>query len=313
METAIRYPAVNKNVGPRLIATILLAMGIILFSAVLFNIPSWHLHEGLPLVPALFAAEATLFALGLCAYGIYALLLEPTVNRRRIARLRLQNVAEPWMNNRQWADGSIAHSSFGALLFLWFFAINWWAALGFMALDRGELLKDASVPILILVAALVLIGLLTVRTALTKTIDWIRFGRSTLTIETLPGRPGTTFKGLVRARFKRKPKRPIFVSVSGFTRQWSKSVHTPHEEERRTSDVLDGAPFFELEESIATAHLNKVDDWIAIPIRFEIPSDAPSSGPTENNAEVIWKIHMRTTGKNDPKFAAEFEIPIFAG
>ncbi len=313
METAIRYPAVNKNIGLRLIATILLAMGVVLFVAVLLNIPSWHLNEDLPLVPALFVAEATLFALGLCAYGIYALLFEPTMNRRRIAQLRLQNVTEPWMNDRQWADGSITYSSFGALLFLWFFGINWWAALGFMAFDRGEQLLDGSFPILILITALVLIGLLTVYTALTKTADWIRFGRSTLTIETLPGRPGTTFMGLVRARFKRKPKRPIFVSVTGFTRQWSKSIHTPNEEERRISDVRDITPFFELEESIATAQLNKVDDWITIPVRFEIPSDAPSSGPTEGDAEVIWKIRMRTTGKNDPKFSAEFEIPIFAG
>lgn len=70
--------------------------------------------------------------------------------------------------------------------------------------------------------------------------------------------------------------------------------------------------FFELEESIATAQLNKVDDWITIPVRFEIPSDTPSSGPTEDDTEVIWKIHMRTTGKNDPNFAAEFEIPVYA-
>lgn len=313
METAIRYPAVKASFGARLFASALLGMGIILFSAVLLNIPSWHRNEGLPLVPALFTAETTLFALGLCAYGIYALLLEATINRRRIVRLRLQSVAQPWMNNPQWARGSITHSSLGALLFLWFFAINWWAALGFMALDRGEQLMGASIPILVLIAAFVLIGLLTVQTAIAKTIDWIRFGRSTLTIETLPGRPGTPFKGSVRARFKRKPKRPIFVGVTGFTRQWSEKVHTPNEEERRISDVRDVTPFFELEESIATARFNKVDDWITIPIRFEIPSDMPSSGPAEDDMEVIWKIHIRTTGKNDAKFNAEFEIPIYAG
>ncbi len=312
METAIQYPAIIKNVGPRLIAAALLAMGIVLFSAVLLSIPSWHQNDGLPVIPAIFTAEAALFALGLCAYGIYGLLIQPTMSRRRIARFRLQTVTEPWTNKRQWADGSITHSSFGTLLFLWLFAINWWAALGFMALDRGEQLMGASVPILVLLAAFVLTGLLTVHTAIAKTIDWVRFGRSTLTIETLPGRPGTMFKGSVRARFKRKPKRPIFVSVSGFTRQWSKSIHTPHEAERRISDVRDVAPFFELEESIATTQLNKVDDWTTIPVRFEIPSDVPSSGPAENDTEVIWKIHMRTTGKNDPKFAAEFEIPVFA-
>lgn len=294
-------------------ASALLAMGIVLFSAVLLNIPLWHWNEGLPLIPALFAAEAALFALGLCAYGIYALLFEAAINRRRVRRLRLQNASQPWMNNRQWARGSVSHSSLGALLFLWFFAINWWAALGFMALDRGEQLVDASVPILLLIAALTLIGLLTIHTAIAKTIDWIRFGRSTLTIETLPGRPGAPFKGKVRARFKRKPKRPIFVSVTGFTRQWSKKVHTPNEEERLISDVRDIAPFFELEDSIATAQLNKVNDWIAVPVRFDIPSDMPSSGPAEDDTEVIWKIHMRTTGKNDPKFAVEFEIPVYAG
>lgn len=300
-----------QGLGLRLVAGVLLLCGILLFGAFLIEIPSLHREQGLPLIPALIAAEGTLFAIALCAYGLHAFLLKPWLDRRGLARRRAAQSREPWLDNDEWAGRAVSHSAGGALVFLWVFTINWIAVLVFMAQDRGRELLDGPVSVLILCSVLVLIGLISVWKVIERTTHWLRFGRSTLVIDTLPGRPGKTFEGTIRARLKHKPKRPVSVSLSGFRRVWTERAYMRSDEERRVGDVRDEEPFFEKEERIAVARLARAGETTEVPVHFEIPTGAPSSGPQETDAEVIWKIHAHTTGKNDDRYTAEFEIPVF--
>jgi len=296
---------------PRILFSGLLALLIVLFATFLANIPRLHADEGLPLIPALLSAEAMLFAIGLCAYGIYALLLKQELGRKRLERSRPRGDELPWARNAQWMRKRVTHTAMGAALFLWLFVLNWWAVLIFAAQDRGAQLMEESLPVLVLCAVLVLIGLVSLWTAIRKSIQWLAYGRSVLEIETLPGRPGGLFRGTIRIGFKPKRGKSINVELIGFTRHWNEQTYLPHEEERRVGGVRDAMPFLEDEQKVPKSRLRESGSGTEIPIQFEIPRDVPSSGLVDGDIEVIWKVQLRTTTPKNTEFHAEFEIPIF--
>lgn len=295
----------------RIVASILLLLGIFLFVSVLFNIPSWYRDEGLPLFPAFLAGEAMALGTALCAYALYAIWLKPVFGRRKLVRQRQKTNALPWAHNAQWARKRITHSAVGPAIFLWFFALNWWGAIWFVAAEKVSTIAEATVLELALFGALVLIGLITLRFAIRKTIDWLAYGRSVLVIETLPGRPGQTFTGRIETRLTRQFRKPVEISLTGFTRHWSEQTYIPHEEHRRVGDVRSAAPFHESSQKIPADQFIQTAEGTAIPVRFDIPRDAPSSGLADGDIEVVWKIDARAAGKGQPSYASSFEIPVF--
>lgn len=295
----------------RIIACILLLLGTLLFSAVLLNIPAWHRDEGLPLFPAFMMAEAMMLGIALCAYALYAIVLKPVFGRRKLARQRQQTNALPWAHNPQWVRKRITHSAVGPAVFLWFFALNWWGAIWFVAAENANAIAEATVLELLLFGVLVLIGLITVRFAIRKTIDWLVYGRSVLVLETLPGRPGQTFIGRIETKLTRQFRKPVELTLTGFTRHWSEQTYIPHEEHRRVGDVRSAAPFHESSQKIPVDKFIQTPEGTAIPVRFDIPRDAPSSGLADGDIEVVWKIDARTTGKSQPSYTSSFEIPVF--
>ena len=295
----------------RIAIAIVLAFVFLLCVTFLVNIPDLHANEGLPLFPAVLVAEAMLLGAALCAYGVYAILLKPLLGQRRLENSRSKPGRQPWLDNAQWAAKRVTYSSVGKVVFLWFFTFNWWGALVFFAQDRGSRLVNESVPVLILCVVLVLIGVLTVHTVIKKTIEWLRFGRSALVIDTLPGMPGQTFQGRIETGFRKRPQRAISLRLTGFTRHWSERAYIPHEENRRVTDVRESVPFFEDEQKISPLKLVDMKGRITIPVRFDIPSGAPSSGLVDGDMEVIWRINASSTGKEHPPYEGEFDIPVF--
>lgn len=300
-----------KARAARLIACVVLALCLFLFAAVLANIPTWYRTEGLPLFPALLTTQAMVLAVALCTYGLYAILLKPKLARMQLARQRRNPTDAPWAHNKQWVRKRVNHSSVGVALFLWYFAANWWGALAFFATERTDAILNAPPPELALGGLLVILGLITIRMAVIKTIDWFRFGRSTLVIETLPGRPGQTFIGHIETGFKSKPRQAIELTLTGFTRHWTESEYIPHEENRRVGDVRTAAPFHETSEKLPPSRLVDRGGDVVIPVRFDIPRDAPSSGHVDGGIEVVWRISARSTGKKGKAFDASFEIPVY--
>lgn len=297
--------------GSRLFVCALLLFCIFLFTAFLVNIPSLHMHEGLPLFPALLAGEAMFLGTALCTYGLYTLLLQPVLARRRLAQTRAGTNVQLWAHNSQWVRKRVIHTSIGAVLFLWLFTINWWGAIWFFALDRGDQLMKEPIPVLVLCAVFVLVGLIILRQAIRKMVEWLSYGRSALVIDTLPGRPGQTFMGRIETGLKKRPKQPFTLGLTGFIRQWSDKPDMPGDDVRRVGDVRDDAPFHEAEQMIAPSGLIERDGRIVVPVQFDIPDDAISSGLIESDAEVIWKISVRSTGEKDTPYTAQFEIPVY--
>ncbi|MDA7949187.1 MAG: hypothetical protein MPJ78_17130 [Hyphomicrobiaceae bacterium] len=301
----------NKSLISRILLSGVLGFLVLLFAAFLANIPRLNAEEGLPLIPALISAEAVLIAIGLCGYGVYALLLKQVIGRMRLEQSRPKSGELPWAHNAEWLRREVTHSSKGAALFLWLFVANWWAVLIFAAQDRGAELANGSLPILLLCLVLVGIGIVSTWTAVRKTVQWLTYGRSVLEIETLPGRPGGVFRGTVKIGFKPKRGRPVFVDLVGFTRHWSEQSYIPHEEERGIGDVRNSVPFLQDEQKVSSNQLRGDGSGTDIPIQFKIPRDVPSSGLVDRDMEVIWKVKVRATTPSGTDFDAEYEIPIY--
>lgn len=262
-------------------------------------------------MPALLAAEAGLAGLGLCCYGIYHLSLRDRLRARRAVAAEAAHPDAPWRANPAWAKGEVTSSSFGAAAFLWFFALNWWGMLLFAVTDRGEALLAAPWPEQALMAVFPLIGLVTVWTAVKRTLHWRRYGTSTLTIETLPGRPGGRFDATVRTGIATKPKRSYRVRLTGQERVWSRAKNEAGDIAQRRGDVRDAAPFAEATASIPPSKMKIEEGGLALRVSLPIPADARSSGPAGEGREIVWTLALESTGKADPAFAAVFEVPVF--
>ncbi len=288
---------------------LVLVLPVVLLVILLVNLPTLYREEGLPLFPALLAGEACLIGLAVCLYGLYAVVLEPRRNRNRLRRERASSASAPWLRNKQWASKRLTHTKLGKVLFLWLFAINWWAAIWFVAADRGEQILQQSWPLIVLCLVFVLIGVVTLWAAVRNSISWVRFGTTTMFIDTLPGQPGQDFKGYVELGFRPEPKVHTKLQLSAFVRRWTQRIAT--DGARRMNDRHDEAPFFDYEKRIKSAEIKETGRWFRLPVNLKIPSDAPSSGPRDDGSEVIWKLEILSKSPDGNSFSADFEIPVF--
>ncbi len=295
--------------GRIFVSVILVAAGV-LTGAFLINIPGLYLEQGLPLLPAVLSAEASLMAVSLCGYGLYRTWVPDKRKPDRPDPFTADG--RPWLANPSWAKGRVTHSPRSIALFLWFFAAHWWAAIGFMVADRKDAILEEGGPVLFLAAALILIGVITVWAALKRTVHWLSYGRSTLIIQTLPGRPGSVFESIVETKFKTKPKKAFLIQLTGFERHWTTADHVGTDDLRRRHSVQDQLPFFEESTRVPPSKMTLNDGCVHVPVEFDIPGDVPQSGYADADVEVIWKISVRKTGRDDPEYESEFEVPIFA-
>lgn len=175
----------------------------------LINLPSLYLEQGLPLFPALLAAQAAAVGIALCLYGIYLVFVVAVRNRRRLRQQTSKASNKPWMDNPQWARKRIRHSKAGKVILMWVFVANWWGTIWFIALDKGSDLWTQSLPVALLCVVFVMIGVIMLWSVIRNSISWKRFGQSFLIIETLPGRPGQRFKGHIEIGFQPKDRKSV--------------------------------------------------------------------------------------------------------
>ena len=294
----------------RIFVTLILIVAGFLIGAFLVNIPNLHLEQGLPLLPAILSAEASLMAVALCGYGLYRTWFPGQRGPRRPDPFTSDG--RPWLANPSWAKGRVTHSTRSIALFLWFFAVHWWAAIGFMVAERKDAILEEGGPVLFLAGALILIGVITILAAIKKTAQWLSYGRSTLIIQTLPGRPGSAFESIIETKFKTKPKKAFLIHLTGFERHWTTVDHAGTDDVRRRHSVQDQMPFFEESIRVPPSKMALADGCVHVPFQFDMPGDVPDSGYVDDDVEVIWKIDVRKTGRDDPDYEAEFEIPVFA-
>ncbi len=292
----------------RYLIIMLMFAGLMLCLSFLTYIPYLYSEEGLPLFPSLLAAETALICIGLCGYSLYKLISKTILSIER----HFVPVLEPWLANPAWAKGEVVYSAKAHALLFWFFPINWIGALWFFYDDRGDELVRQGIAIWILCIILVLVGVITVIVAFKKTFRAIRYRKSTLMIDTLPGRPGEYFKGRIKIPHRSRPETPFRIIVQGIEIRLEELEVDVDGETRKRSDMRECPPFFEEKQTLYPSRLERTEDQFCVPIKVRLPVDAPSSGKQSKDLEITWRLVIEDLTKGAPNYVATFDIPVFA-
>jgi hypothetical protein len=207
----------------------------------------------------------------------------------------------PWMQNKRWAAGRIHDSSRGPLLLVWIFTLIWNVVAWSILLSDGPRLLATGKPDRFIILLFPAIGLIPLGIAIYLTVRYLKFGRSVLELETLPGCIGGWLAGTIRTSVALRDQENVRVALRCVRR-----VTRGHGKHRRTSE----STLWEDEQTLVGRLPTDRDGDNAIPIAFRVP---PGCQPTldRHRDDIIWRVRVRAAMPG-ADYAADFTVPVFA-
>jgi len=257
------------------------------------------------------AAVAVLMGAGLVALGLWffrATYIRRPIEEARLARVRALHPGKPWMERKDWAARRVVSSAAGPALFMWIWVAGWWGAMAFIGTvnaDKIRLALSQSWWNWALVAVFVGGGLAGLWIAIGFTLSWLRYGRSTLTLDTLPGFTGEAFVGTLEARLQPKPAHPLEVRLVCEDLFWVETVSNG----KRTSRLR----VRELGSSLAAAdprRFTPAGERLRGRIEIAVPAGLPSSNLDDRGNGIRWQLRI-CTADGDAPFSCSFDIPVY--
>ena len=283
-----------------------------------------HGNLDLPTAALIFALGAGFAAWGLWHY--YSVFAIGAARQARMAEKLAQHPDAPWLLDDAWADRKVVdRSGLSTCLFLWLWSIGWWIFCGFLwGFDLQVIVAAAGRSWLqgLLIVFLAGTGILGIAAAIATTVRWLRYGASTLRIDSLPGYLGDRFRGSVSARIQpqRETHLEAEVACERVTVVWTqtprggrskKLIHTPLWVHR-----------WPLERDRMTRAKN---GDVIIPIDVPLPEDQPQFEIDADGAGIRWVLRigrdLSAANASDAVvisapglggFAAEYLIPVYA-
>ena len=126
-------------------------------------------------------------------------------NRAQQEQARALHPNRPWMERADWASRQVFYSDATLAIFSWVWVIGWCSGSGLIVAinyDKIRMALSQSWVDGLLLLAFGLATLIGLQFAITSTLSWWQFGRSTLRIDTLPGYIGDRFRGRVQTRLR---------------------------------------------------------------------------------------------------------------
>ena len=225
---------------------------------------------------------------------------------------------QPWMQRADWAARRVTDSSLGTMMFLWVWVVGWWGAILFIwTMNRDKILAAAAESWG--QAALGLIfplgGLLGLLIAVQVTRTWLRYGRTALRIDTLPGRLGDQFRGTLEVNFRERPAaleaELLCERVTWRTRRSGGKTSR----ERMTETVWSETHPIEPSRIMLQGRGGGATLALSVPL----PADQPPCGLDADGDGIQWRLEVREVtpagasagGSVGPGFSASFEVPVF--
>jgi hypothetical protein len=243
------------------------------------------------------AGFGALFALvggGIIAGGIA---VGRSVRRRKA--LVEAHPTEPWRANPAWASGTIQDASGWTVLFLWGFAIVWngiaWAA---MFAARDDMRREKA---LMFLALFPLVGVLLLALAIYQTMRRLKFGRSILVMETMPGCVGGWLAGNVQTRAPIVADNGVHLALRCIRR-----VTTGSGKNSSTNETT----LWESEQTIVGRLPQGSQGGSAIPIAFKIPEKCRVSDDSNTRDQIVWRLRLQVALPG-ADYAADFVVPVF--
>jgi hypothetical protein len=164
-----------------------------------------------------------------------------------------------------------------------------------------------------------LAGLAGLLMAVSMTRTWLRYGRSVLRIDTLPGRLGDTFRGTLEANFTTRPAR-LEAEIACEHQSWvTRRRNGKTSRERVSERVWSKTHALDTSRMMLGGGAGVAKLAIAVPL----PDDQPPCELDENDEGIVWRLTVREMSDGaggraggdgrdaGPLFSATFEVPVF--
>lgn len=267
---------------------------------------------------------------GIGGFFFYSQLVKAPAERVRRRRLEALHPGQPWMLRRDWAARRVTDSGLGTMIFMWVWVASWWGAIVFIwSMNRDKILAAAATSWWEAAFGIifVLCGLAGLWMAIHVTRTHLRYGRSVLRIDTLPGRLGDTFRGTLEANFRTQPAALEAVIACEYVR-W-----VTHRRNGKTTREQVREPVWSGTHPLDTARMLLAGGTTAatLAVNVPLPADQPSCALDGNGDGIVWRLTVREptddigrrkggagTGGDEaggsdagPLYSATFEVPVF--
>jgi len=217
-----------------------------------------------------------------------------------------------WMKRRDWPAGFTRHSAAFVMAFLWLFSAVWCGLTALIFRANGakiEAAMDAGLTGWIVPVLVVLVGAIAVISAICTTISWLRFGSTTLRIDTLPSFVGESFRGRLEAGDYLLGRRRFTMTLTceevirqaapARRRNRKKQSHVVRRQAGSASRTIDRLP---IPDGMGRSVL-KLD--------IDVPEGLPGSLHRDDGTGYQWILSVTTSDGHEPAFSAAFEIPVY--
>jgi hypothetical protein len=213
----------------------------------------------------------------------------------------------PWMVRREWRTNELpeSHTWPGRLLVALFVNAGALplAGVGLYEFWMSPSWSPFSIALWILLPSTVGIGV--IWWAFAEIIRLLRFGRSTLVMNTMPARLGHPLRARLRVPIPvaRMPDEGVHVTLSCYRQYVDRSGR--RNQRKRNLKWRD-------EVTLREEPVPGQPDFTEVPIAFDLPTDPPPSTPHKTTARVMWTLEASAPLPiPNPDYNAVFEIPVF--
>lgn len=236
------------------------------------------------------------------------------------ARQAERNPEAPWLLNEAWAERKVTdHGSLVVAAFLWIWSIGWNGLCAFIyTVNYDKIIAAFHTSWLEASAAVIfpLCGLIGILCAAGATLNWWRYGPSTLHIDTLPGYLGDKFRGHVIARMPSLV--PLEAEIICERRLWVRRLR----DGKRSQELVTEKVWSSAHPIDAGRLMRTKDGTTTIPIDVPVPAGKPPVDLDDEGGGIQWVLAVRTDHERLPKpaagappphrFEARFAIPVYA-
>ena len=206
----------------------------------------------------------------------------------------------PWLANDAWQSPVIRSGSKSAMWFAWGFALFWnlvSSPLPFVI--RRELVENGNTLALVgLLFPLVGAGLL--YWAVTRTLEWRRFGPAPVTLDPFPGSIGGHVGGTIDVRLPHDPGHRFSLTLTSL-----KSYESGSGDNRSRKESAQW-------QDTQVAHASAGPNGTRLSFRFDVPDGLRASDATQDNdTYYLWRLSLRAALAGTD-IDRDYEIPVYA-
>ncbi len=206
---------------------------------------------------------------------------------------------QPWLWRKEWSGPAIQSEDAKGLGMIWFFAVVW-NGISLPAV-YGVFTERHPDKAAYLVCLFPLVGLGLLATAVYKTAQRRKYGRTQFVPTELPGVIGGYLGGVIEV-----PARVVLEKDARVALHCVRRVVTGSGKNRRTVETV----LWQREERIPPGKWLSVAGRTDIPVLFRIPAGSTPSDPESGDNEVLWRLtaEAETPGVD---FKTQFNVPVF--